>query len=462
MDVGPGKCKGAGTIARKKQGPVEIGVSRVHGREKGRRYRKRSREHAPDHDAKAPLACGMNERERLGQPTCLVQFHIDHAIAANDRVQACTIVQALVSSKRHRTAQVGKIGVSTCWQRLLNELDTERMEPMAQRLDIKPRPALVCVRNEAGVGCDAANGSDAVKITLAAQLELQKFPPGHAPGLRLHGCRIAKADRVGRKHRARLRQAKPLPDPNAARFGLEIPEGRVKRVARSTCRQKIEEVSAGRARLHFGLNLAKRSKRSQGMISEIIDGRAFTAAEDFALPELNAHDLDIGLGAAGDDKWLPGREPIDGGKQRAHAKVPSGWPQLQLVSLAMTKPRRLATLRARLARDAMILWIAARDPRTPLAAKILGGLVAAYAFSPIDFIPDFVPVFGLIDDLLLLPLGLALALWLIPAPLVAEFRASADAAAARPVSRSGALLVGALWVFLVAVAAMQLVTLRYW
>ncbi|WP_448581521.1 YkvA family protein [Thermaurantiacus sp.] len=128
----------------------------------------------------------------------------------------------------------------------------------------------------------------------------------------------------------------------------------------------------------------------------------------------------------------------------------------------MTKPRRLATLRARLARDAMILWIAARDPRTPLAAKILGGLVAAYAFSPIDFIPDFVPVFGLIDDLLLLPLGLALALWLIPAPLVAEFRASADAAAARPVSRSGALLVGALWVFLVAVAAMQLVTLRYW
>jgi uncharacterized membrane protein YkvA (DUF1232 family) len=128
----------------------------------------------------------------------------------------------------------------------------------------------------------------------------------------------------------------------------------------------------------------------------------------------------------------------------------------------MTEAGRLAPLRARLARDAHLLWIAARDPRTPLAAKLVGGMVAAYAFSPIDLIPDFVPVLGLLDDLILVPLGLALSLRLIPAPLVAEFRARADAAAARPVSRTGAILVGALWAFILAVVAMQLATLRYW
>ncbi len=128
----------------------------------------------------------------------------------------------------------------------------------------------------------------------------------------------------------------------------------------------------------------------------------------------------------------------------------------------MTASGRVARLRARLARDAHMLWIAARDPRTPLAAKLVGGAVAAYAFSPIDLIPDFVPILGLLDDLVLVPLGLALSLRLIPAPLVAEFRAMADRAADRPVSRAGAVVTGAAWLLLLAVLAMQLATLRYW
>ncbi len=56
-------------------------------------------------------------------------------------------------------------------------------------------------------------------------------------------------------------------------------------------------------------------------------------------------------------------------------------------------------------REALTLWIAARDPRTPLMAKLLAGAVAAYAFSPIDLIPDFIPVLGLIDDFLIVPAG---------------------------------------------------------
>ncbi|WP_372706567.1 YkvA family protein [Brevundimonas sp.] len=68
----------------------------------------------------------------------------------------------------------------------------------------------------------------------------------------------------------------------------------------------------------------------------------------------------------------------------------------------------------------MALWIAARDPRTPLAAKIIAGAVAAYALSPIDLIPDFIPVLGYLDDLLIVPLGIWIAVRLIPATLLAN------------------------------------------
>ena len=84
------------------------------------------------------------------------------------------------------------------------------------------------------------------------------------------------------------------------------------------------------------------------------------------------------------------------------------------------------------------MWIAARDPRTPLAAKLLAGAVAAYAFSPIDLIPDFIPVLGLLDDLIIVPLGVWAVLQLIPPPLIAEFRAEAAEVANRPVSRKAA------------------------
>ncbi|WP_448586899.1 YkvA family protein [Thermaurantiacus sp.] len=116
----------------------------------------------------------------------------------------------------------------------------------------------------------------------------------------------------------------------------------------------------------------------------------------------------------------------------------------------------------RLKRDAHLLWIAARDQRTPVPAKIVGGLVAAYAFSPIDLVPDFVPLLGILDDLLLVPLGLALALALIPRPLAAEFRAAAETAAERPVSRTGAVLVVLTWAAILGLVAIQLVGVRFW
>lgn len=103
----------------------------------------------------------------------------------------------------------------------------------------------------------------------------------------------------------------------------------------------------------------------------------------------------------------------------------------------------------RIKQDVLALWIAARDPRTPLTAKLIAGAVAAYALSPIDLIPDFIPVIGYLDDLVIVPLGIMLAVRLIPAPLMVEFRAIAAEHAKRPVSRVGLALVVAVWVIAV-------------
>jgi uncharacterized membrane protein YkvA (DUF1232 family) len=107
----------------------------------------------------------------------------------------------------------------------------------------------------------------------------------------------------------------------------------------------------------------------------------------------------------------------------------------------------LAALKAwagRLKRDVVALWLAARDPRTPWLAKMLAGLVAAYALSPIDLIPDFIPVLGLLDDLLIVPAGLWLAVRIVPPELMADFRAEA-ASRERPASRAAAMVIVALW-----------------
>jgi uncharacterized membrane protein YkvA (DUF1232 family) len=108
-------------------------------------------------------------------------------------------------------------------------------------------------------------------------------------------------------------------------------------------------------------------------------------------------------------------------------------------------------------RDVLALWLAARDPRVPWYAKALAMAIAAYALSPIDLIPDFIPVLGYLDDIVLVPLGILLAVRLIPRPLMAELRASAQAIVERPVSRGGALFIVAIWL-----AAAGLLIWTFW
>src|SRR5262245_50952226 len=97
-------------------------------------------------------------------------------------------------------------------------------------------------------------------------------------------------------------------------------------------------------------------------------------------------------------------------------------------------------------RDVVALWLAARDPRVPWYAKVVAGAVAAYALSPIDLIPDFIPVLRYVDDIIIVPAGILLAARLVPAELMNEFREEAARRERRPDGRSGAATLIALWV----------------
>ena len=104
-------------------------------------------------------------------------------------------------------------------------------------------------------------------------------------------------------------------------------------------------------------------------------------------------------------------------------------------------------------RDTHALYLAARDPRVPWYVKALALAVAAYALSPIDLIPDFVPVLGYLDDLIIVPAGIALVVKLIPPAIMAEHRDSAAAALDRPVSRAAAAVIIAVWLLSLAAIA---------
>ena len=114
--------------------------------------------------------------------------------------------------------------------------------------------------------------------------------------------------------------------------------------------------------------------------------------------------------------------------------------------------RRLQTRAKDLKRETLALYFAARDPRTPWYAKALAAGVVAYALSPFDLIPDFIPVIGYLDDLIVVPLGIALVLKLVPAVVMVECRERAEAAESRPISRAGAVFMIGMWLGAAALA----------
>jgi uncharacterized membrane protein YkvA (DUF1232 family) len=104
-------------------------------------------------------------------------------------------------------------------------------------------------------------------------------------------------------------------------------------------------------------------------------------------------------------------------------------------------------------RDTHAIYLAARDPRVPWYAKAVAFCVAGYALSPIDLIPDFIPIVGYLDDIIIVPLGIVLVVKLIPPEIMAEHRSLAAAAQDRPVSRATAIVIGIIWAVSALIAA---------
>ncbi len=110
-----------------------------------------------------------------------------------------------------------------------------------------------------------------------------------------------------------------------------------------------------------------------------------------------------------------------------------------------------------LTRDVLALYFAMRDPRVPWYAKALAGCIVAYAFSPIDLIPDPIPVLGYLDDLVLIPLGVLVVRHMIPGQVMAECRLKAQDLAEKPTNWIAAAIVVLIWLGLAVAAAYWLV-----
>ncbi len=112
--------------------------------------------------------------------------------------------------------------------------------------------------------------------------------------------------------------------------------------------------------------------------------------------------------------------------------------------------------------DAHAVWLCARDPHVPLPVRLFGLMIAAYALSPIDLIPDFIPVLGLVDDAIIIPMGVWLFLKMVPPAIFAQHKAEAEIASHRPTSLAGAIAIVGIWLVLGGLLAFELYAGRYY
>jgi uncharacterized membrane protein YkvA (DUF1232 family) len=125
------------------------------------------------------------------------------------------------------------------------------------------------------------------------------------------------------------------------------------------------------------------------------------------------------------------------------------------------KVKRIEKLKERarkLKKEVIALHFACLDRRTPWLARMLGVMVVGYALSPIDLIPDFIPVLGLLDDLLLLPLGIALALKMVPRSVMDDARARAEAFTGKPESKTAMAVIVIVWILLLGLIGYGMIT----
>lgn len=124
---------------------------------------------------------------------------------------------------------------------------------------------------------------------------------------------------------------------------------------------------------------------------------------------------------------------------------------------------RLKLWAGRLKAEVYALYLAYKDPRVPLYARVFAACVVGYAFSPIDLIPDPIPVLGYLDDLVIVPLGVALAVRMIPQKVLGECREKAreEIAGGKPVNKVAAVVVVCVWLLLAFVAVKIVLGIAY-
>jgi uncharacterized membrane protein YkvA (DUF1232 family) len=141
-------------------------------------------------------------------------------------------------------------------------------------------------------------------------------------------------------------------------------------------------------------------------------------------------------------------ERVQLAQQAVHHPPPRRPGETAPASRNMTRIGKLRQRARRLRAETTALWLCARDPRTPRIARLLVAVVVAYALSPIDLIPDFVPVLGYLDDLIVIPLGIALAIRMVPRAVLEESRTRAEQQlrSGRPASWAAAAAIATIWV----------------
>lgn len=114
--------------------------------------------------------------------------------------------------------------------------------------------------------------------------------------------------------------------------------------------------------------------------------------------------------------------------------------------MSMVSIGKLKVAAKRIKRDALTVYFVARDPNTPIVVRLLALAIAAYAMSPIDLIPDFIPIVGFLDDIVLLPLGIILVIKLTPPDVIQASRNKAAGVLAKPISHVAAVVVIVAWI----------------
>jgi len=126
-----------------------------------------------------------------------------------------------------------------------------------------------------------------------------------------------------------------------------------------------------------------------------------------------------------------------------------------MLILTLNYPKSLAMLEKikswakSLKKDILVVWLIAKDKRTPILVKILAIIIAAYALSPIDLIPDFIPVLGYLDDIIIVPLGLLLVIKLTPQQIIEDCRIQASTLVEKPINRLAAIIIILIWLIFI-------------